>query len=502
MNADPLPVLSPDIYKILFEKSPGSLLVKADKPDFTVLAASDAYLSIHGVTRPTVIGKGFFEAFPIPTGFDDDINAREVFKKVIETAQAVEVPAYRFDVFNADTREYEVRYWSSRNTPITDAGNNVAYILVTIADITREVKAKEAAEERENRLHLAAEATELATWDMNLLDHTLIYSPRLAEIFGHPPETRITLAEIRAQVNSEDMQNIVIKAYQEALKKGNYLYEVRIFLPDGSIRWIRTQGLTITDENKRPVRLLGTVLDITDSKRDEIRKNDFLAMASHELKTPLTSLKAYIQLLTKRLLPSTDSFVDNALLKANNQVNKMIALIHAILDLSKLESGKLQLKLKDFEINKLISDTIAEINVSNPGYVINFEPDEIIIDVNADKEKIGQVISNLLNNAMKYSDQGTRITVSSKKVKGNVRVSITDEGIGINHQDQAKLFQRFYRVENEKMQNISGFGIGLYLAREIIKRHKGKIWMESEEDKGATFYFSLPLPVQISLFAQ
>ena len=140
------------------------------------------------------------------------------------------------------------------------------------------------------------------------------------------------------------MQNIVLKAYYEAVKTGKYLYEVRICWPDGSPHWIRTQGIVTYDDKGQPSSILGAMLDITESKRDEIRKNDFIAMASHELKTPLTSLKAYIQLLSKKLGGSGDTFVDNALSKAGYQVNRMTDLIHGFLDLSKLEPGKLKLK--------------------------------------------------------------------------------------------------------------------------------------------------------------
>jgi len=494
MTKSQLPVLPENIFQIVFENSPGSLLVKADLPRFTILAASDTYLAVTSSTREAIIGKGFFEAFPEDESkFDEDVNARNVFKKVIETRKKVDVPTYRYDVYKPDTKDYEIRYWSCCNAPIFDAENNVAYILNTVVDITPEVKAKEAAIESENRLRLATEATALATWDLNLKDQSFVCSSRLAEIFGHPPETFITLPEIRGQVNADDMKNIVLKAFNESLITGKYLYEVRIYWPDGSLHWIKTQGVVLSDEKKNPVRLLGTILDITENKRDEIRKNDFIAMASHELKTPLTSLKAYIQLLAQKMTSINDDFVNNSLSKANFQLNKMIDLIHAFLDLSKLESGKLQLKIQRFDINKLIYDTVAESCQTSPSHSIDFDEQEEIV-VKADKEKIEQVITNFLSNAMKYSNKGSRIFISSKKINNNVQVSVTDEGIGIKEKHQQKLFQRFYRVESEKMKNISGFGIGLYLSSEIIQRHKGKIWVESEGGKGSTFYFSLPLP--------
>jgi two-component system sensor histidine kinase VicK len=492
MNSGTVPALPDDIFQIIFERSPGSLLVGADLPRFTILAVSDTYLEITSTKRGDIIGKGFFEAFPDDENFNDEANARNVFTKVIETGQKIDVPTYRYDIINPQTKEREIHYWSCCNAPISDGYLRVAYILNTVVDITGEVKAKEAAIENENRLRLAAEAAALGTWELNLQDQSFVYSPRLAEIFGHQHDSLITLTDIREQVNADDMQNIVVRAYHESLITGKYLYEVRIYWQDNSMHWIKVQGLVVNNEKNIPVELIGTILDITESKRDEIRKNDFIAMASHELKTPLTSLKAYIQLLSKRLDSSNDSFTNNALSKANLQVNRMTDLIHGFLDLSKIEPGKLRLKVAEFEMNKLVEETIAEVYMINPSRTIIFEPKEPIT-IFADREKISQVISNFLSNALKYSERGSEITVSCQEIDCDLKVSVTDEGIGIKASDQKKLFQRFYRVENEKVKNISGFGIGLYLSSEIIQRHKGKIGVISEEDKGSTFYFTLPL---------
>lgn len=219
---------------------------------------------------------------------------------------------------------------------------------------------------------------------------------------------------------------------------------------------------------------------------------DFIAMASHELKTPLTSIKAYLQLLSRKLVPSNDSFINNALQIANLQVNRMTDLIHGFLDLSKLEPGKLKLNIQVFDLNKLIEEMIAESTLISPNHEISFKHGKDST-ISADREKIGQVITNFLSNAIKYSNKGSKIIVSIGQEAGSVQVAVTDEGFGIKAKDQEKLFQRFYRVESSRMKNISGFGIGLYLASEIIQRHKGKIWVESAEDQGSTFYFSLPL---------
>lgn len=492
MSPNPIDNLSEDLFKVLFEKSPGSLLVKADAPKFTIVEASDAYLKVTSVSRDEVLGRGFFEVFPdINDNPENDTTARKVFTKVIETRAKLDVPVYRYDVSEPGTGDKLPHFWSCSNTPILGGDGNVAYILNTIVDITGEVKAKESAIESENRLLLAANATGLAIWDIDLRDGSFTYSPQLTELFGHHGGTGITLSHVRNQVHPDDMQNVVLKAYNDALVNGEYQYEVRVFWPDETLHWIKTQGKILFDDKRQPLRMLGTIVDITESKRDEIRKNDFIAMASHELKTPLTSLKAYLQLLASKLDKNADPFIHTALLKSVNQVNKMTALVHGFLDLSKLEPGKLQLKRQNFDINRLIEETIAESRVITNSHKIEFEA-PATINVNADREKIGQVISNFLNNAIKYSSKGTTIIINATASDGNLQVAVTDEGIGIKTKDQAKIFQRFYRVDDDELKSISGFGIGLYLSSEIIQRHKGKIWVKSVEGKGSTFYFSLP----------
>ncbi len=482
-----------DFFKTVFEKSPGSILVKADPPDFSIVAVSDIYLDVTSSKREDIVGKGFFEVFPEDNArFYGETNARHLFTKVIATGKKVDVPSYRFDVYNTETGAYDIHYWSCLNTPILDSNDRVAYILNTIVDITAEAKAKEAAIEKESRLRLATEATALATWDLILDNQTFLYSPRLAEIFGHPAGTTITLAHIREQVDPDDMKNIVEKAYYESMTSGRYLYEVRIYWPDESLHWIKTQGIVLRDAEGKPERMIGTILDITESKRDEMRKNDFIAMASHELKTPLTSIKAYIQLVQQKIASLNDVFVDNALTKANHQVNKMTSLIHGFLDLSKREPGKIQLKLTNFDIYRLLADCAAEFSSTTHSHTFEVGPGEAIM-IRADKEKIEEVVSNFLSNAVKYSARDTKITLAARVVDDEAEVSIRDEGIGIKPKDQEKLFQRFYRVEDTRIKNVSGFGIGLYLSNEIIQRHKGKTWVVSDEGKGSTFYFSLPV---------
>src|ERR1700749_4333600 len=156
MPAGSTSILTEDIFQIVFEKSPGSLLVKADKPHFTILAVSDDYLQITSSKREEIVGRGFFEAFPDDLDFNEETKARNVFTRVVDTGQKIDVPTYRYDVNNRESGELEVRYWSCCNTPVFGNDGAVAYILNTVVDITGEVEAKNAAIENEGRLRLAA----------------------------------------------------------------------------------------------------------------------------------------------------------------------------------------------------------------------------------------------------------------------------------------------------------------------------------------------------------
>jgi len=171
----------------------------------------------------------------------------------------------------------------------------------------------------------------------------------------------------------------------------------------------------------------------------------------------------------------------------------MGTMINGFLNVSRLQSGKIVLATSKFDLNALISEIIDETELSHSQHQLVFEHREDI-EVDADRDKIGSVISNLLSNAIKYSPDNKLINISSFVENSSVTIAIHDQGMGIKPEDLEKLFERFYRVESNTMQHISGFGIGLYLSSEIIERHGGKIWAESKLGEGATFFFSLPVP--------
>lgn len=215
-------------------------------------------------------------------------------------------------------------------------------------------------------------------------------------------------------------------------------------------------------------------------------------MVSHELKTPLTSLTAIIQMAQRKLLQHEEPFLSEAMEKANFQARRMAAMINGFLNLSRLEAGKLLIEKQTFDLDRLLRDILEETRLTVTSHVFSLEECDHIT-VHADRDKISSVISNLISNAVKYSSKSRLIDIRCKLQNKVVIVSVKDEGMGIQSEDLAHIFDRYYRVETSRTRHISGFGIGLYLSAEIIKRHGGEIWAESELDKGTIFYFSLPI---------
>ncbi|WP_317126418.1 sensor histidine kinase [Pedobacter psychroterrae] len=251
------------------------------------------------------------------------------------------------------------------------------------------------------------------------------------------------------------------------------------------------------DASGRIIGISKIARDITDKKHEEQRKNDFIAIVSHELKTPLTSMRSYIQLALVKAIQRVDPFTEKVLVRAEIQTRKMTTLIQDFLNLSRLEEGKMSLNVSSFSLTDLMEETMSETLTLSSTHVIKYEACEEVT-IAGDREKIGQVLTNLVGNAIKYSPEGTTVSLKCALNNGHVAFSVTDQGRGISKADQARLFERFYRVQDDRQGHVSGFGIGLYLVAELLKLHGGEIKVQSDLDAGSTFSFVLPVHAQIS----
>ena len=290
--------------------------------------------------------------------------------------------------------------------------------------------------------------------------------------------------------------NIIIRDKVKAIMDGEQYYElnyVPLFNEEDEVYAVMVISHDIT-ENIRQMEALKKL-----SESDE-QKNNFIAMASHELKTPITSIKGYVQLLLtaldkekseKKPLPSL--LVRSSLISVDKQIARLTRLISELLDLTKIETGTLELKKEKFSLNELAIETVEDILYTNAKHGINLFHD-FQTYVYADKDRIGQVMINFLTNAIKYSPNSSKIDVSIRQGKrGEVAFSVKDYGIGIDKEEQEKIFERFYRAKGKEEQTYPGFGIGLFIAKEFVEKHGGQVQVESEKGKGSVFTFTLPI---------
>ena len=219
------------------------------------------------------------------------------------------------------------------------------------------------------------------------------------------------------------------------------------------------------------------------------KKDEFISMASHELKTPVTSLKAYTEILKIKLEEENNLMAVTMLTKMNRQIDKLTHLIGDLLDVSKANAGMLNYNFEDTDFNELVKDVVVNMQLTSTNHQIEMNLAETTV-IECDKNRLGQVIINILSNAMKYSPRSGKIEVTSVKRDQDVSLYIQDYGIGIPLDQQSKLFSRFFRVTEN---TFPGLGLGLYISNEIIKRHSGSMSFTSEEGKGSTFGFTLPI---------
>ena len=434
-----------------------------------------------------IVGKTFAEAVPEL----EDQPFFELLDSVFKTGEIYygneALATINRDEFLSDG------YFNFIYQPLKDENNLTEAIMVVAIEVTETVKSRKEIEWTGEQLRLAIDAADLATWYLDINSGTFIPSPRLKELFGYYPEEEMPLSAAIDQIEG-DHRELVRKAINNTVATGtNYNIEYPVIgFHDEKQRWVKAMGKIYKDNDGKASNFFGALSDITESKQDELRKNDFIGMVSHELKTPLTSLTAIVQVANSKLKNSEDKFLAGAMEKANIQVKKMSNMINGFLNISRLESGKILIEKQKFEIDELIREIIDDVQVTTVSHTITLTACSPI-EIDADRDKIGSVISNLLTNAIKYSPRNQGITVTCTKTDDVLQVSVKDEGMGIKEQDLDKLFDRYYRVESKNTTHISGFGIGLYLSAEIIQRHNGKIWAESETGVGSTFYFTLPL---------
>ncbi|WP_175634430.1 PAS domain-containing sensor histidine kinase [Pedobacter ghigonis] len=475
-------------FRGFFEQAPLGMCVLRGT-DLVTEYANDNILKLWGKTRKEVIGIPQEQARPELAQQRPILNR---VKEIFRTGEPLTINEIKISTAVFDG------YFVAMYQPLKNDKNEVTRVLAIIKDITEEVNFKKELLKAKDILKLAMDASEMGSWNVDLESKKVLLSERAQQIY-ELESNRMGIEEAKDLIAEQDIE-FLSGSIRKALHNRsafNVEYQINLKGSAKKTKWLRTAGKAYYNADGKPMYIAGAVLDITEHKQDEIRKNDFIGMVSHELKTPLTSLSAYVQLLQFKLKETENAFAIDTLDKVNLQLKRMSLMIDGFLNVSLLESGKILLNKTNFDLIALIKTIAEENRMVLPSHFIQVIGLEQTI-VNADMEKIGNVISNLIGNAAKYSKKDSFIAIKCERVDAEIIVSVEDEGIGIKENNIPKLFDRFFRVDSVVTKTISGFGVGLYICAEIIKRHEGKIWVESKFGKGSTFYFSLPAEEQLT----
>lgn len=289
--------------------------------------------------------------------------------------------------------------------------------------------------------------------------------------------------------------------HRTLLKKGSIKPYEKTYTTKQGAPVTALKGAVLLDRQKKTAAVFA--LDISKRSQREKRKDEFISIASHELKTPITSIKGFAQLLMRSPVLKNDEKSVSYLNRMLNQINRLTYLVNDILDVRRIEDDRLVLSKDFIDINQLVEDAVREVHLSSPSRVITWKPSPNAM-VFADYNRVYQALLNILTNAIKYSPPGEEVNVTVEDGNDKVTVAVADRGTGIPREKQTQIFNKFFRVEENA--NMPGLGIGLFITSEIIKRHGGIIWVKSptavangsggNRKYGSTFYFSLPKHVK------
>ncbi|HEX2914727.1 MAG TPA: ATP-binding protein [Chloroflexia bacterium] len=361
------------------------------------------------------------------------------------------------------------------------------------AEVSERRQAEEQLRESELRFRQLAENTKDAIWMTDVASQNLLYmSPAYERIWGRSCQSLYEHPKSYLDaIHPEDRPGVIANQYKKL--SGDYRQEFRVVRPDGTVSWVCSRSFPIRNEHGEVYRLAGITEDITERKQIERMKNEFISTVSHELRTPLTSIRGSLGLLLNGIAGELPAVARNMITIGYNNSERLVRLINDILDMDKIEKGHLEFFMKPLDLVALVRQALED----NRGYAeeykvkIRFETDLPAGMVNADEDRLLQVMTHLLSNAVKFSTPDSVVTA---KVTGNetaLRVSVIDHGCGIPPEFHSRIFQKFVQADSSDSRQKGGTGLGLSITRALIEKQGGQIAFTSSSE-GTTFYFDLP----------
>jgi PAS domain S-box-containing protein len=507
MSTEHLPFSTPQyteqdlelLATVLQATSTGVVITDHQQPDEPIIFCNPAFEKLSGYSRTEIIGRNcrFLQ------GEDRNQEARDKIKEAIEKELHIQVQIRNY---TADG----TLFWNDLiMSPVKNKDGKVTHFVGIQTDVTRRKEAEAALhlerQELENRVEQRTKTLKeseeylesivqtiresLLVLDKNL--NVLSANPHFYKTFKVSATDTVgkNIFELgRGQWNIPALRQLL----EHVLPNNNPFegYEVVADFPHIGRKNMLLNAYQIEYESNYKDRILLAFEDVTERKEAERRKDDFLGVASHELKTPLTSIKGYLQIAKMTLPDNASPKLGDVITKAEYYSDKLNALIKDLLDVSKIQAGKLEFNKANFDFDKMVHEAVDGIQAANPDYTVTITG-QTEQQCHGDKDRLEQVVQNLLTNAIKYSPNVKEVKVHVSQASNFLKLAITDFGVGIEQKDYKKIFERFYRVDDVQKQ-YPGMGIGLYVCEQIIKQHEGSLWVESQLGKGSTFSFVVP----------
>ncbi len=420
-----------------------------------------------------------FCAYPM-AGFDGDAYGKEFAEICRQHARVI--PGESYTTLNdADERLLAITLLQQKSNSLNAA-------------IAERKRVEAALQESEARFRFMAESMPQKIFTARPNGDVDYFNPQWIEFTG------LSFEEIRDWgwtqfVHPDDVEENV-RRWQQSIASGEpFYFEHRFRAANGVYRWHISRAIPMRDAQGAITMWIGSNTDIDEQKRQEERKDEFISMASHELKTPVTSLKGFAHILHNRLKKRDDDESLRFLASINKQLTRLTKLINDLLDITRVQQGNLLYEEEHFDLDALAQETVENLQAGTPTHQLLFEGGTAAL-VYGDTDRIGQVLTNLIINAVKYSPAADRVMIRLSQDADNVMVSVQDFGIGIDGAYQKRIFERFYQVPDPTERTYPGLGMGLYISSEIIKHHHGHIRVESQKGAGSTFSFSLPVATE------
>ncbi|GAC1314371.1 MAG: hypothetical protein NVSMB24_38910 [Mucilaginibacter sp.] len=379
-------------------------------------------------------------------------------------------------------------YYNISYKPLIENGR-ITGVLQSAVDITEHVESRQKLKESSENFKLLADNMSQLAWIGDENGSLYWYNQRWYDFTG------TTFEEMQGwgweKVHHPDHLQRIINKWVSYIKKGEVWEDTfPLRSKEGEYRWFLSRATPLKDTDGKVIRWFGTNTDITAHRELEQQKDDFLSIASHELKTPITTLKASLQLLERIKDNPPPKMLPKLVSQSNKSMQKISSLVEDLLNVTKVNHGQLELSKSDFKLSDLLNTCCGDIRLEGK-YQLVVQGD-LELEVNADEHQIEQVMVNFVSNAIKYGPDSRIIYLKIERKDNFARVSVQDFGPGIPKDKLKYLFDRYYRATQSNLQ-VSGLGLGLFICSEIVKRHGGQIGVESEVGRGSSFWFTIPI---------